>query len=56
VSLSFVGPGETQPRNELVVPVALESHWVQVYVVRQRRYILVDWKQILAAEVEAGPV
>lgn len=56
VTLRYIDPGATHPRDELVVPVAVEPRWVQVYVVHQRRYVLVDWKQILSAEVEAGPV
>lgn len=56
VRLAYVPAGETQPHTELVFPVALESHWVQVYVIHQRRYILIDWKQVLAAEVESSPV
>lgn len=56
LSLTFQLPGESRPRTELVMPVTLERQWIQVYVISQRRYILVGWQQILSAELESRPV
>lgn len=56
VHLSYHVPGESQPRSEMVIPISVEPQWVQVYVVSQRRYVLVEWKQILDIEETEGPV
>ncbi len=53
VRLTFQAQGETVPRTEAVIPVTLETRWIQVYVVSQRRYILVEWARILSAEPDA---
>lgn len=50
VNLTYQLAGESLTRHEMVYPVTLDSQWVQVYVMSQRRYILVDWQQIFAAE------
>lgn len=52
VRLTYQVPGETHPVTERVIPVTIEPHWAQVYVVSQRRYILVEWARIMAAALE----
>lgn len=54
--ITYQIPGESQTTSEVVYPVTVEHQWVQVYTVHQRRYILIDWRQILAAEPDDGPV
>lgn len=56
VSLAYQVPGESRVRVDSVVPVTAEPGWIQVYVISQRRYILVEWSQILGAELEEHPV
>lgn len=56
LQLVFQMPGESVARSESVVAITVENQWVQVYVVSQHRYLLIDWKQILAAGPVDGPV
>lgn len=56
VHLTYHVPGESRPRSEVVIPISVEPQWVQAYVLSQRRYVLVEWKQILDIEETEGPV
>lgn len=56
VILTYHVPGESRARLEKVIPISVEPQWVQAYVVSQRRYVLVEWKQILDVEETEGPV
>ncbi len=56
LSLTFQPAGESQARTETIMPVTVEQHWAQVYVISQRRYVLVGWQQILSAQLISSPV
>ncbi|NMP21300.1 helicase-associated domain-containing protein [Sulfobacillus harzensis] len=49
LTLTFLAAGDSAPRTEQVIPVALESRWIQAYVLRERRYVLIEWQRILSA-------
>ncbi|PSR20950.1 MAG: hypothetical protein C7B45_12700 [Sulfobacillus acidophilus] len=50
--LTYQMAGESQPRTDYVIPMSAEEQWIQVYVAKQRRYILIDWNRILSAELD----
>jgi hypothetical protein len=51
ITLTYQMTGESRPRTDHVIPVAIEDQWMQVYVAKQRRYLLIDWSRILSAEL-----
>lgn len=53
--LTYQPPGERMPREEAIYPVAAEPRWVQAYVVSQRRYVLIDWDQIVSVGWQTNP-
>lgn len=56
LSLIFHMPGESRTHMATVVPVSLQDKWIQVYLIEDRRYLMVDWGQILSAEMLPSPV
>lgn len=47
VMVTYESPGHSAPLSQMVIPIQLEEHWVQVYCIEERRYILIDWSSIM---------
>lgn len=51
LTLTFLAAGDSTPRTEPVIPVSIEPHWIQVYLIRERRYVLIEWQRIIEAKL-----
>lgn len=47
ILLTYQVPGESRVRTDEVIPISIEPRWIQVLLVRERRYVLIEWPQIL---------
>ncbi len=50
LTLTFLAAGDSTARTEPVIPVSIEPRWIQAYLIRERRYVLIEWQRIIEAE------